>query len=72
MEESGLFLVVVSLECKYKAPARYDDVLRVQTRLRRMTPLMLAVWRDRSEVVDVLLDAGAKVDVPDGTELLQK
>lgn len=37
-EERGLFLVVVSLECKYKAPAHYDDVLRLHTRLSRMTP----------------------------------
>ncbi|MGD9857110.1 MAG: acyl-CoA thioesterase [Planctomycetaceae bacterium] len=40
-ESRGLYFVVVSLECKYKAPARYDDVLTVRTRLRRMTPVKL-------------------------------
>ncbi|MFN7770007.1 MAG: acyl-CoA thioesterase [Planctomycetaceae bacterium] len=37
MEESGLFMVVVSLECKYKKPARYDDLLRLQTRIQRVS-----------------------------------
>ncbi|RPI89913.1 MAG: acyl-CoA thioesterase, partial [Planctomycetaceae bacterium] len=27
MEEEGQFMVVVSLECKYRRPARYDDLL---------------------------------------------
>ena len=38
MEESGLFMVVVSVECKYRKPARYDDVLTLKTRVARMTP----------------------------------
>lgn len=37
MEEQGLFMVVVSLECKYRKPARYDDVLTVKTRVSRVT-----------------------------------
>ena len=38
MEESGLYMVVVSLECKYKKPARYDDLLTLKTRVSRVTP----------------------------------
>jgi acyl-CoA thioester hydrolase len=38
MEEQGLFMVVVSLECKYRKPARYDDVLTLKTRVVRVTP----------------------------------
>lgn len=30
-EESGLMLVVVKLECDYFKPARYDDLLTIQT-----------------------------------------
>lgn len=37
MEERGIFLVVAKLECKYLAPARYDDVLRLRTTLVRTT-----------------------------------
>jgi acyl-CoA thioester hydrolase len=35
MEERGFFLVVVSVECRYKLPARYDDALLIRTRLKR-------------------------------------
>lgn len=38
IEEQGLFMVVVSLECKYRKPARYDDVLTVATRVARVSP----------------------------------
>ena len=33
LEEQGVFLAVVSLSIKYKQPARYDDVLSLQTTL---------------------------------------
>jgi len=33
MEQGGLFFVVTSLECKYRAPARYDDLLTLKTTL---------------------------------------
>lgn len=37
MEERGYFLVVVSVECKYKRPARYDDQLTLRVRLSQWT-----------------------------------
>lgn len=50
MEEAGLFLVIASAQCKYHAPARYDDVLTVRTTLSRMTVAKLehdyVVFRD--------------------------
>ncbi len=33
MEEAGLFVVVVKAECRYKRPARFDDLLTVRTTL---------------------------------------
>ena len=33
MEEAGLFVVVVKAECRYRRPARYDDLLTVRTSL---------------------------------------
>lgn len=35
LEERGYFLVVVKVECRYRRPARYDDVLSVRTRVVR-------------------------------------
>lgn len=31
LEERGMYLMVASASCQYKAPARYDDVVRMQT-----------------------------------------
>lgn len=38
MEEAGLFVVVVKVDCRYHRPARYDDLLRLQTTVTRVTP----------------------------------
>ncbi len=37
MEESGQFCVVIRAECDFKKPARYDDLLTLQTRVKRIT-----------------------------------
>jgi len=37
MEESGLLMVVVKVECRYMRPARYDDLLRLRTIVTRVT-----------------------------------
>ncbi|RMF73198.1 MAG: acyl-CoA thioesterase [Planctomycetota bacterium] len=39
MERRGLYYVVARLEVRYKAPARYDDVLTLKTRTTRFTPV---------------------------------
>ncbi|MFN0135309.1 MAG: acyl-CoA thioesterase [Phycisphaerae bacterium] len=37
MEERRLFYVVAKLECRYRAPARYDDLLTLTTFTDRLT-----------------------------------
>src|SRR4051812_19813713 len=37
MERDGVFFVVVKVEVKYKAPARYDEELTLTTRVVRQT-----------------------------------
>jgi acyl-CoA thioester hydrolase len=37
MEDAGRFLVVAKAAIRYKGPARYDDVLRIETSLDRAT-----------------------------------
>jgi acyl-CoA thioester hydrolase len=39
MEQRGIFYVVARLECRYRAPARYDDLLTVTTTTERLTPV---------------------------------
>jgi acyl-CoA thioester hydrolase len=37
VEEGGIFMVIVDVSCRYRRPVRYDDVLRLHTRLKRVT-----------------------------------
>jgi acyl-CoA thioester hydrolase len=37
LERQGVFFVVVKVECKYRAPARYDQLLELTTRITRQT-----------------------------------
>ncbi|MBS0208480.1 MAG: acyl-CoA thioesterase [Planctomycetes bacterium] len=37
MEAAGHLMVVVKLECRYRKPARYDDVLLLRTILKRVS-----------------------------------
>lgn len=41
IEESGQFLVVVKLTCNYHAPARYDDLLTLRTKIERITAVKI-------------------------------
>lgn len=36
-EASGLFVVVVRVDCRYRLPARYDDELSIRVRIESMT-----------------------------------
>lgn len=38
VEESGLYFVVVKAECRYRKPARFDDLLTVRTTLAGTSP----------------------------------
>lgn len=37
LERSGILFVVVKVECRYRAPARYDEELTLTTRVVRQT-----------------------------------
>jgi acyl-CoA thioester hydrolase len=36
IEEKGSYMMVASANCQYKAPARYDDIVRIQTWIANM------------------------------------
>jgi acyl-CoA thioester hydrolase len=42
VEQGGWLLVVVEAYCRYRRPARYDEVLIVRTRLRDLRPATLS------------------------------
>ncbi|HEX3448502.1 MAG TPA: thioesterase family protein [Isosphaeraceae bacterium] len=37
IEDAGHFLVIVDIDCKFKRPAHYDDLLTVRTTVERVT-----------------------------------
>lgn len=37
MEDAGLLVVVVRVDCRYKSPARYDDLIKIETRIAKVT-----------------------------------
>lgn len=39
MEQRGVFYVVARLECRFRAPAHYDDLLVLTTTTERLTPV---------------------------------
>lgn len=46
LEEDGLFLPVIDAQCRYRAPARYDDTLDVRAVARLVSPARLAFEYD--------------------------
>lgn len=42
VEAAGWLLVVVEAQCRYRRPARYDDVLVIRTHLRSLRPSTLS------------------------------
>ena len=59
MEAAGLFLVIVKVDCSYKRPARYDDLIEIRTTLVQATRVKL---RHSYELYRVW-----KSDAPDDT-----
>ena len=41
IEESGLYLVVVRLQCSYHSPARYDDLLTLVTKVETISAVKI-------------------------------
>jgi len=39
LEECGVYYVVARLECRFRAPGRYDDVLTLTTTTERLSPV---------------------------------
>ena len=72
MEEAGQFLVVVSLECKYRKPARYDDLLRLNTRVERITPAKIEHSYRLFRGDDLLTEARSVLACVDRTGIVQR
>lgn len=72
MEEQGLYMVVVSLECKYRKPARYDDVLTLRTRVVRITPAKIEHEYQITRGGELLTEARSILACVDGSGAVQR
>ena len=59
LEDEGILLPVIEASCAYHAPARYDDLVRVRTRIESATAVRIAFeYRIESEADGRLLATG--------------
>lgn len=66
-EQAACFLPVVEANCRYKAPARYDDLLTLETRVLSQRTSMIRfgyrLLREAADASPVLLAEGETVHV---------
>ena len=74
LEEQGIFLVIARLECRYRAPARYDDELLLQTTLVRADHVRIEHGYELTRPGDGVLIATARTTLVhvDGEGKLQR
>ena len=72
MEEAGQLVVVVRVDCRYRKPARYDDLIRVHTRIDRVTAAKIIHQYVISRDEEVLVDATVTLAVIDRNGNLQR
>ena len=59
LEEEGIFLPVIEATCAYRVPVRYDDELRIHTRIEGATGASIAfAYRIESERGGLLVATG--------------
>jgi acyl-CoA thioester hydrolase len=57
-EDSGTMMPVVHLNCKYKKPAKYDDLLTIKTTIREMPSTRIFFYYEVYNEAKVLLHEG--------------
>jgi acyl-CoA thioester hydrolase len=59
MEDSGLLILVTGVECRYRRSARYDDAVRVRSRLTELASRGLSFEYEIVDAEDRLLADGS-------------
>ncbi|HWE94984.1 MAG TPA: thioesterase family protein [Tepidisphaeraceae bacterium] len=61
LEKQGVFFVVVKVECRYKAPARYDEELMLVTRVVKQTQVRIDHGYELRRDGTLLAEAGTTI-----------
>lgn len=72
LEQAGIFFVVVKVDVKYKAPARYDEELSLTTRLVKQTHVRLDHVYELKRGNTVLAEASTTIACVDRAGQLQQ
>jgi acyl-CoA thioester hydrolase len=72
MEESGQLVVVVRVDCRYRKPARYDELIRIRTRIDRVTAAKIIHQYEILRDGETLVDAEVTLAVIDRRGVLQR
>jgi len=72
MERDGFFLVIVRIECRYRMPARFDDLLRLRTHTTRVTAAKIEHDYQLFRGTDLLAEAHSVLACVDRQGQLQR
>ena len=72
MEEAGQFVVVTRVDCRYRRPARYDDLIEIHTRIDRVTAAKIIHEYAIERSGERLVDATVTLAVIDRNGVLQR
>ena len=61
LERQGIFFVVVKVECRYRAPARYDEEVQLTTRVKRQTHVRIDHTYELKRGDTLLADASTTI-----------
>jgi len=66
LERQGIFFVVVKVECRYRAPARYDEEVQLTTRIKRQTHVRIDHEYELKRGETLLADAATTIACVNG------
>ena len=72
MEESGLYVVVVQAQCRYRKPARFDDLVTIRTKLSRISQAKIEHKYELIRDGECLATACVTLAVVDGRGQVQR
>lgn len=72
MEAAGHLVVVVRVDCRYRRPAKYDDMLTIHTRIERVTAAKMIHEYEITRGEETIVDATVTLAVIDREGQLQR
>lgn len=72
MEAAGHLVVVVRVDCRYRRPAKYDDMLTIHTRIERVTAAKMIHEYQITRGEETIVDATVTLAVIDREGQLQR